>query len=40
MSLQALMRYGVGQVPVVNILGFSFRMFINTDEQVLGSPRQ
>ena len=39
-SLHAEMRYGVGQVPVVKILGFSFRMFINTEEQVLGSPRQ
>jgi len=27
-------------VPVVNIFGFSFSMFMMTDEQVLGRPRQ
>jgi len=27
-------------VPVVNILGFSFSIFIMTDEHVLGRPRQ
>jgi len=27
-------------VPVVNILGFSFSMFMMTDEHVLGRPRQ